>query len=96
MTTTIDIGTLIVKSPDICNNRPRIVGTRMTVHNIIIDHQSGISVEEIAQERSHLNLAQIYAALAYYYANQAIIDAEIQSDQEEYELLKSQWMKGQL
>ena len=96
MVTSINIGTLIVKSPDICNNRPRIAGTRITVQNIIIDYKSGISVEEIAQERSHLNLAQIYAALTYYYANQAEIDTYLQEQEEEYELIKSQWIKGQL
>ncbi|MEE3719822.1 DUF433 domain-containing protein [Tumidithrix elongata RA019] len=31
--TIVDIGTPIVRDPDICGNRPRIAGTRMTVGN---------------------------------------------------------------
>ncbi|HEY9851255.1 MAG TPA: DUF433 domain-containing protein [Leptolyngbyaceae cyanobacterium] len=31
MTTTIDIGTLIIRTPETCGNRPIIAGTRISV-----------------------------------------------------------------
>jgi uncharacterized protein (DUF433 family) len=77
MTTTINIGSLISSSPEICGGKTCIAGTRVPIMNIVIDYKSGQTPEEIAQERSHLNLAQIYAALAFYHANKQAIDKEI-------------------
>ena len=45
--------------------------------NIVIDYKNGQTPEEITEERSHLNLAQIYDAFAFYHANQRKIDEEI-------------------
>jgi uncharacterized protein (DUF433 family) len=64
MQAAIDIGTLIVKTPKICGGRPRIVGTRMTVHSIAIDFKAGMTPENIVAERKNLTQAQVYAALA--------------------------------
>jgi len=77
MTTTTEIGTMIVCTPGICGGRPRIVNSRITVKNIVIDYQAGMTPEEILEDKPHLNLAKIYTALAYYYANKQEIDAEI-------------------
>jgi uncharacterized protein (DUF433 family) len=80
MTVTVDIGTLIVRSPEIRNGQPRIAGTGVTVRRIVGWYKLGLNPEEIAEEFGHLTLAQVHAALAYYHANQneieAIIDAE--------------------
>ena len=57
----VDIGQLIVTSPSIRHNRPRISGTGVTVQRIIILYKSGLSPEEIADEFGHLSLAQVYA-----------------------------------
>jgi uncharacterized protein (DUF433 family) len=35
MTTSVDIGTLIVQTPDIRDGRPRIAGTGVTVQRIV-------------------------------------------------------------
>ena len=77
MTTAVDIGTLIVSTPGTCGGRPRIAETRITVENIAIDFNAGLTPEQIIDEKPHLTLAQIYAGLAYYYANQDQIDADI-------------------
>ncbi|MDY7015986.1 MAG: DUF433 domain-containing protein [Cyanobacteriota bacterium] len=34
MPTLTDLGTLIVRTPEICGGRPRIAGHRIAVHNI--------------------------------------------------------------
>ena len=77
MQTAVDIGTLIVRTPDVCGGRPRIAGTRVTVQTIAIDFNAGMKPEEIVSERMHLVPSQVYATLAYYYANRETIDAEI-------------------
>ena len=75
MVTITDIATLIARSPDTCGNRPRIAGTRVSVQQIVVLHQQGLNPIKILQEYEHLNLAQVYAALAYYYANLPEIEA---------------------
>lgn len=87
MQTLTDIGTLIVRTPETCGGRPRLTGHRLTVHNIAIDINAGLTPAKILEERPQLALAKIYAALAYYYANKEVIDAEIAADQAEYEQL---------
>ena len=77
MTAITDIGTLIVSNPEICGGRPCIEGSRITVRHIVIEYRSGITPEEILEDKPHLSLAKIYAALAYYHANKAEIDADI-------------------
>ncbi|MFB2919741.1 DUF433 domain-containing protein [Aerosakkonema funiforme] len=96
MTTTIDIGTLIIRTPETCGGRPRIAGTRMPVQSIALDYKSGMYPEEIAAEFPHLNLAQIYAALAYYHANKDEIEADIVAYNEECKRLEAEYKAGKL
>lgn len=77
MNATLEIGSLITHDPRIHRGRPIIAGTGVTVARIIGWYQLGLSPEQIADELPHLSLAQIYAALAYYHANRAAMDAEI-------------------
>jgi uncharacterized protein (DUF433 family) len=79
----IDIGTLIISSPDIRGGRPRIAGTGVTVQRIVEWYKLGLTPEEIADEIGHLSLAQVHAALAFYHANQPEIEAIIVADMEE-------------
>ena len=96
MTTAVEIGTLIVRTPGTCGGRPRIAGTRITVENIAIDSNAGMSPQQIIDERPHLTLAQIYAALTYYYANKKQIDAEIAAENAEWERLEADSIAGKL
>ena len=77
----VDIGTLITRSPEIRGNRPRIAGTGVTVQRIVGWYRLGLSPEEIARRIGHLSLAQVHAALAYYHANRAAMDAAIAEDE---------------
>ena len=78
-----DIGSLIVCSPDIRGGRPRIAGTGVTVRRIVSWYKQGLSPEEIVDQFGHLTLAQVYAALAYYHANSAEIEADLATDEAE-------------
>lgn len=96
MTTAVDIGTLIVSTPGTCGGRPRIAETRITVENIAIDFNAGLTPEQIIDEKPHLTLAQIYGALAYYFANKDQIDADIAAENAEWERLEAQSMVGKV
>ena len=80
MRTTVDIGTLIERSPEIRKGRPYIAGTGVTVRCIAGWHNVGLAPEEIAAKMEYLTLAQIHAALAYYHANRDEIDSDIAAE----------------
>jgi uncharacterized protein (DUF433 family) len=48
----------------------------------------GLIPEEIARKFGHLSLAQVHAALAYYHANQAEIDQDLDSEARKTEALE--------
>lgn len=77
MATVTDIGTLIVRTPEVRGGRPRIAGTGVTVRRIVSWYKLGLSPEEIAIQIPHLTLAQVYAALAYYHANRDEIEQDL-------------------
>ncbi len=77
----VDIGALIVRSPEIRNGQPRIAGTGVTVRRIVGWYKLGLNPEEIARRIGHLTMAQVYAALAYYHANQDEIEAIITAEE---------------
>ena len=89
MDNAIDIGTLIVRDPEIRGGRPRLAGTGVTVRRIVGWYRLGLTAEEIADRFGHLSLAQVHAALAYYHANRAEIEADIQADEAEADALES-------
>ncbi len=68
MTTAIE--NMLARSPGVCGGKLCIRGTRITVLQIAHLYKQGYSAEEIAAEYPHLRLAQVYAALAHYHANQ--------------------------
>jgi uncharacterized protein (DUF433 family) len=90
----VEIGTLLVSSPEIRHGRTRIAGTGITVHRIAIMYKLGYSPEEIVRNYPHLNLAGVHAALAYYHANQVQIDAELEAEQAEYERLEREFLNA--
>lgn len=92
---TIDIGQMIVTTPNIRSGRPRIAGTGVTVQSIVGLFKLGLSPEEIADEFGHLSLAQVYAGLTYYHANREQIEAAIASDQLEAERLEQKHLRSQ-
>ncbi|MDJ0526938.1 MAG: DUF433 domain-containing protein, partial [Microcystis sp. M53600_WE12] len=96
MATGIDISEFIVASPDICNARPRIAGTRITIQSLVMDHKTGMSAEAIAKEYPQLSLAQIYSALAYYHANKEQIEADIDAYRADCEDWESRYRAGEL
>lgn len=57
---------------------------RVRVAQIVIDYLAhGWSADEIHRQHPHLALAEVHAAMGYYYDNQGEIDAEITAELEE-------------
>jgi len=90
-TATVDIGALITRSSDVRHGRPRIAGTGITVQRIVGWYKLGLSPEEIAGQFGHLTLAQVHAALAYYHANRAEIEAAITEDEAAGDAAEADW-----
>jgi uncharacterized protein (DUF433 family) len=58
---------------------PWITGANTKVVEVVLDKMAyGSSAEEMQVQYPHLSLAQIHAALSYYYEHQAELDAEIE------------------
>lgn len=90
MASVTEIGSLISRRPDIRGGRPCIAGTGVSVRRIAQWHNMGLIPEEIARKIGHLTLAQVHAALAYYHANRAEIDADLEAEAQETEELEEQ------
>ena len=75
-------------TPGVAGGKPRIAGHRITVQNIVIWHERmGKVPDEIAAEYD-LTLADVYAALAYYFDHRAEIDRDIQESEAFIEALR--------
>lgn len=76
MAVAFDIGSMLDSDPGYWGGRPFIRGKRVTVHRIAIAHTNGSPAAAIAEDFD-LELAEVYAALAYYFVNQQAVDADI-------------------
>src|SRR5438093_5795107 len=75
-------------SPAVAGGKPRIAGHRITVQDIAIWHERiGMSADEISSGFD-LPLADVYAALAYYFDHRPEIDRDIEEGQSFVELLQ--------
>ena len=77
--------------------RAYVSGTRVRVQDVYIDAEiHGMSPDEIAAGYPHLSLAQVHAALAYYFDHRQQIQGEIREDRDLVEELKSRTGPGPL
>ena len=86
----------ITKIPRVCGGKATIDGRRVRVMDIVILHQDDYTPEEMLEEYDFLNLAQIHAALSYYYENPEEIDAQLKADREwdaRFEREKAEFLK---
>ena len=70
---------------------PWIVGANTKVVEVVLDKIAyGWSPEEMHRQHPHLSLAQIHAALSYYYEHQAEVDADIERRERFVDELRAQ------
>ena len=73
----------IALNPEVCGGKVRIDGTRIRVMDIVGLHRHGRTPEQMLNVYgTPLTLAQIHAALAYYYDHQDDIEASFEEDEE--------------
>ncbi len=86
---TITLDQHIEITPGIAGGKPRIAGRQITVQNIAVWHERlGKSADEIAAEYD-LSVADVYAALAYYFDHRKEIDESIRAGQAFVEELRA-------
>ena len=73
----------------VCGGKPRIAGHRIKVSDIAIWHERlGMTADEIASTYQ-VTLADVHAALAYYFDHTAEIEAEIREGKRVAEELRA-------
>jgi uncharacterized protein (DUF433 family) len=72
----------IVATPDTCGGKPRVAETRIRVQDIVVWTEQGQSPDEIVTDYPHLTLADIHAALAYYFDHREEIERDIREADE--------------
>jgi len=76
-------------TPNAAGGKPRIRGRRITVQDIAIWHERlGKHADEIAAEYD-VTLADVYAALAYYFDHREEMDARMTTDRAFSEALRA-------
>jgi uncharacterized protein (DUF433 family) len=81
----------IVSTPGVLGGKPHIAGHRISVQDVAIWHERmGLSVDEIATDYE-LTLAEVYAALAYYFDHREEIDGRIRQGATMIEELKQRF-----
>jgi uncharacterized protein (DUF433 family) len=74
----------IVRTPGVLGGKPRIAGHRIRVLDIVVWHEKrGLSPDEIVtMVYPTITLADVYAALAYYFDHREEIEAEFEREAE--------------
>jgi len=82
----------IVSTPGTCGGRPRIAGSRIRVQDIVVWHEvHGLSPGEIVSQFPGLTLADVYAALTYYYDHREEIRQHMQDEEAFVEAFKQRY-----
>ena len=73
----------IVQDDGICGGQPRIAGTRIKVQHIVFEYERlGWTPDQICDAHPEITLAQVHAAISYYYDHKEEIDNTIREDKE--------------
>src|SRR5579859_1179688 len=71
----------IVKTPGICSGQPRMAGTRIKVKHIYTwVERMGMTPAQVVAEYPHLTMAQVHAALTYYWSHCDEIHQDIDNE----------------
>src|SRR6266852_4412289 len=73
---------VIVRTPGVCSGQPRIAGTRIKVKHVYVWVENmGMTPAQIVAEYPHLTMAQVHAALTYYWSHQDDIHNDIANEE---------------
>jgi len=81
----------IVSRPGVCGGKPCIAGTRIRVQDIYVWHElQGRTPEEIVSDFPQLSLADVHAALTYYFDHREEIHDEMKKAEETVARMKAE------
>ncbi len=87
----------ISSDPNICGGKPCIAGTRIRVWDIYVASEwRGETPDQIVAQYPRLTLAQVHAALAFYWDNREAIDLQMKAADVFVEQLKQRLGLGPL
>ncbi len=76
-------------TPGVCGGKPRIAGHRIRVSDVVIWHERlGMTPDQIAST-DNITIADVHAALAYYFDHTEEIEAEIRENRRVAEELRA-------
>jgi uncharacterized protein (DUF433 family) len=82
----------IVKIPGVCGGKACIAGHRIRVMDIVVLHEMrGMAAAEIVYQYPGITLADVHAALAYYFDNREEIQEEFHKDEEWAKFAEAQY-----
>ena len=82
----------ITTNPSVCGGKPCVAGSRIRVHDVYVWHEMhGLSADEIVSRFPQLTMADVYAALSYYWDHRDEIQRQMAADQELVESMKRQF-----
>ena len=74
----------------VCGGKPCIAGTRIRVWDIYIHHEvGGMTPDEIVGHYPQISLADVHAAMAYYWDNRETIDKQMKAADDFVDQLKA-------
>lgn len=85
------VRTCIESQPGVCGGMPRIAGTRIRVQDVFVWHElQGQSADEIVSRFPQLTMADVYAALSYYWDHRDEIQRDMQTESDLVTRLRQQ------
>ena len=74
----------------VCGGKPCVAGTRIRVWDIYVHHEvRGMTPDEIVAQYPELSLADVHAAMAFYWDNREAIDQQMKEADEFVNQLKA-------
>jgi uncharacterized protein (DUF433 family) len=65
-----------------------VTGTRIPIDTVVFEFQQRVSPEEIVEQFTSLNLADVYAVIAYYLRHKDEVDAYLQERERQAEEIR--------
>ncbi len=90
--TLIDIGTLIESIPGVYGGRPRLARSGLPIIQLVAEVRAGRTIQEIISAYG-LDEESGYAGLAFYLANKAALDQELDERNELGSRLYGEWKR---
>ena len=88
----------ITKQPSVRGGKACIDDTRISVVDVVALLKQGLDDQEIVKRYPSLNLAQVHAAISYYYENREELEANLAEDdtaEAEHERRKAEYLSRQ-